>query len=76
MAKSYSGGLWVVVKGEKQWANWRDWMIKHRRAVFFPDHMTVLGEFPPETPDGNKFIMGKLDYFVEMAANKGVGFSK
>ena len=76
MANSYPGGFWVVAKGEKQWAQWRDWLIKHRKAKFFPDRMTVLGEYPPETPDGNKFIMGKLDYYAEAAMTKGAGFDR
>lgn len=70
MSKSYPGGLWVVKKGEDEWKHWRDWLIKHRNAKFFPDHMTVLFQFPPETDEGNRLAKMKLDYFDEQAMTK------
>jgi hypothetical protein len=67
MAIEGNGGLWVVVKGEKQWDAWRGWLAREFGATFFSDRMTVAAEWPPSTAEGARIVAIKINEARERA---------
>lgn len=67
MAEQHSGGLWVVINGERQWSEWQRWLRAERGYRTFPHRMTVVGEWPPETDEGKRIVHAKIEAACEQA---------
>lgn len=53
-------GLWAVRFGTDQYAAWKFWLVREFGTTFFPEWLTVRGEWPPTTQNAASAIASAI----------------
>ena len=61
--KGSEEGFWIVRRRQNfvYWCAWREWLAKEALRTFFPDVMTVFGEWPPRTHEAARIVARQIN---------------